>query len=456
MTRSERVSVDRVPPQNLEAEQSVLGSMLLDRDAIARVVELLRPADFYAEKHRIIYTAMVDLFERGEPVDLVTVTNLLSDLGKLEAIGGASYLAALPNTVPTAANADHYAGIVYEKAQLRALISAGTQAVELGYSAADPADQLIAQAEATIYAVGTGRTISRMRPFKEMVKDSLALIEQRYLSKGTVTGIPSGFTDLDRMLGGWQKGEVVLVAARPSVGKTTFVTDCVMYAALRAKIPVAVFSLEMSWAAIMDRVWAAYVPMPMQVLRTGFLSEAHWTGIAQASGPLSEAPISLNDSATISVLEMRAQARRLKADGACKLVVVDHLQMIRSRTRHENRTQEMSEVVRDLKSMAKELDVPVIVVSQLSRAAEMSTEKRPQLRHLRDSGELEQVADVVLFLYREEYHDPEAAQQHNTENLCEVIIAKHRNGPVGSVELFFDKEHARFTTLEQHRHEDGK
>ncbi len=443
--------LERVPPQNLEAEQGVLGSMLLDRDAIARVVEAVRAEDFYRDAHRVIFAAMVDLFERGEPVDLITVTNRLASMGKIEDVGGATYLASLPNVVPTAANVDYYAGIVLEKSMLRALINAGTHIAALGYEAADDIAALIDHAERLVFGIAARRNIQDFQVIKEILKDSFEKIDKRYQEKGTVTGVPTSFTDLDMMTSGLQPSDMIIVAARPSVGKTTFCVNIAQHAALSQKIPVAIFSLETSKEQLVQRILCAEAQVDNSKLRTGFLADDDWRKLARAMGVLSEAPIFIDDSATLSVVEMRAKARKLKAEHGLGLIVIDYIQLIQSFRRTENRTQELSEIARNIKSLAKELDVPIIAISQLSRAVEALGQKRPILSHLRESGEIEQVSDLVLFLYREDYYDQEKAQKENKENICEVIIAKHRNGPIGTVELYFHKEHSRFDNLAKHR-----
>jgi len=825
-------SIDRIPPQNLEAEQSVLGSMLLDRDAIARVVESLRPEDFYRDVHRTIYTAILELFERGEPVDLITITNRLSGMGKLEDVGGAPYLASLPNAVPTAANADFYAGIVLEKSMLRALISVGTHIAALGYEGMDEVTALVDQAEKLVYGIASRRNIQDFQTIKEILKSSFEKIDKRYQEKGTVTGVATGFTDFDMLTSGLQPADMVIVAARPSVGKclsrdaeilledgsiatieeivrrgrgrlltlgadwkfrttepsafvddgvkpvfrvatrlgrrvectathpfltphgwlplaslrigeriavprkveifgneplreceikllayligdgpltcqggiiedfaaaarafgtvprrhartghaeaespardllalwlsgrepktagrteipatvfalprgqlalflnrlfaidgwtsapresrialigyattneglgrqvqhlllrfgilaglrepdatawgirrdawrleitdpasirtfvhsigifgwdartngipspaeaarrtadtdpilpdawraiaavggkgpwttllarrgrrpsiargpdrqdtagdvywdeivsiepagekqvydltvagthnfvandicvhnTTFATNIAQHAAIAHKIPVAIFSLETSKEQLVQRILCSEARVDNTKLRTGFLADEDWRKLARAMGGLSEAPIFIDDSATLSIMEMRAKARKLKTEHGLGLMIIDYMQMIQSFKRAENRTQELSEIARGIKSLAKELDIPIIAISQLSRAVEALGSKRPMLSHLRESGEIEQVADLVVFLYREDYYDLEKAQRDNKQNICEIIIAKHRNGPIGTVELFFHKEFSRFENLEKRR-----
>jgi replicative DNA helicase len=677
-----RVSIthqlERVPPQNLEAEQGVLGSMLLDRDAIARALDGLRPDDFYRDAHRVIFSAMLDLFERGEPVDLITVTNRLSGLGKLDDVGGATYLASLPNVVPTAANVDYYAGIVLEKSMLRALITAGTHIASMGYEGVDDVAALIDQAERLVFGIASRRSVQDFQAIKEILKESFEKIDKRYQEKGTVTGVATGFADFDMLTSGLQAGDMVTVAARPSVGKTTWCCGIAQRAALVDKTPVAIFSLETSKEQLVQRILCSEAQVDNTKLRTGFLADEDWRKLARAMGGLSEAPIFIDDSATLSIIEMRAKARKLKAEHGLGLIVIDYIQMIQSYKRAENRTQELSEIARGIKSLAKELNVPIIAVSQLSRAVETLGQKRPMLSHLREcvtgdtlvvladgrrvpiqtlvgtqpivlsqsgdgrlvratadlvwrvgqrsvfevrlasgrtirataahrlyswagwvqvkdlkpgdrlgvirqlpephnpveaaavqafdgrprrqananvatlprefldrarrlmrerriptrqmavhrgtsyggtshfkcapsravladyamfladselqtkctddlfwdrvvmvaprgeedvfdmtvpgpacwladgilshnSGEIEQVSDLVVFLYREDYYDLEKAQKENKQNICEIIIAKHRNGPIGTVELYFHKEFSRFTSLEKRR-----
>jgi replicative DNA helicase len=440
-----------MPPQNVDAEQSVLGSMLLDRDAIARVAEGLRPEDFYQGAHRAIYTAILELFERGEPVDLITVTDRLQLMGKLEEIGGATYLACLPNAVPTPLNAEQYAAIVIEKATLRALIAAGGAITSLGYEGGKDVAELLDQAEQAVFAIGARRQGQDVQAIRQILKASFEKIDRRYQQKGDVTGVASGFTDLDRLTAGWHAGDMIIVAARPSMGKTTWALCAAQHAALRGHLPVAIFSLETSSEQLVQRILCSEAGVDNTKLRTGFLSDEDWRKLARAMGALSEAPIYIDDSPTLSGMEIRAKARKLRAEQGLGLVVVDYIQMVQARGRAENRTQELSEIARALKSMAKELEVPLVVVSQLSRAAETLGSRRPMLSHLRESGELEAVADVVLLLYREDYYDVEKAQREGKENICEVIVAKHRNGPVGTVELYFDKAVSRFRNLEQRR-----
>jgi replicative DNA helicase len=451
MARTLAYAVERIAPHSLDAEQSVLGSMLLDRYAIAKAAQGLRPEDFYRDAHRAIYIAILELFERGEPADLITVTDRLQQMGKLEAVGGATYLASLPNAVPTALNAEHYAAIVVEKATLWALIAAGGAITSLGYEGGDDVAKLLDQAEQAVFAIGARRQRQDVQTIREILKASFEKIDRRYQQKGHVTGVASGFTDLDHLIAGWQAGDMIIVAGRPSMGKTTWALCAAQHAALREHLPVAIFSLETSSEQLVQRILCSEAGVDNTKLRTGFLGDEDWRKLARAMGALSEAPIYIDDSPTLSAMEIRAKARKLRAEHGLGLVIVDYIQMIQARGRAENRTQELSEIARALKSMAKELEVPLIAVSQLSRAAEALGRRRPMLSHLRESGELEAVADVVLLLYREDYYDAEKAQREGKENICEVIVAKHRNGPVGTVELLFKKEISRFENLERHR-----
>jgi len=419
--------LERVPPQNLEAEQGVLGSMLLDRDAIARAIEGLRPEDFYRDAHRVIYAAMLELFERGEPVDLITVTNRLTGMGKLEDIGGATYLASLPNVVPTAANVDYYASIVLEKSMLRSLINAGTHIAALGYEGTDDVANLIDNAEKLVFGIAARRNVQDFQAIKEILKQSFEKIDKRYQEKGTVTGVATGFADLDMLTSGLQPSDMVIVAARPSVGKTTFAMNVAQRAALIDKIPVAIFSLETSKEQLVQRILCSEAQVDNTKLRTGFLADEDWRKLAKAMGGLSEAPIFIDDSATLSVIEMRAKARKLKAEHGLGLIVIDYIQMIQSFKRSENRTQELSEIARGIKSLAKELDVPIIAISQLSRAVETLGQKRPMLSHLRECV----ASDTVVW-------DADTGRRHTVGELATMtrwprILSLDRTGKLAPV-----------------------
>ena len=451
MTRPGASTLTRIPPQNLEAEQAVLGAMLLDRDAIATAVEVLRPPDFYRDAHAVIYTVMLDLLDRGEPIDLVTVTGRLEQMGKLEDVGGTSYVSALPNATTAAAQAEHYAAIVLNTAARRELIAASHLIAALGYEGEDEISELLDQAEQAVFAIGNRRQRQDVQSIRAALRASAELLDRRYLEKGTVTGVPTGFSDLDVLTGGLQRGDLIVIAGRPAMGKSTLAVNAGRYAAVRAHTPVLIFSLETSREQLIHQLLSAEARVENTKFRTGLLSEDDWRKLAQAMATLSEAPLSFDDSSPLSVMEIRAKARRVRAEGGLGLVIVDYLQLIRSRGRAENRTQEVGEIARALKSLAKELDIPVIVVSQLNRAAEGIGGHRPMLSHLRESGEIEAAADLVLLLYREDYYDLEKAQRANLEHVCEVNVAKHRHGPCKTIDLYFHKAYSYFANLERHR-----
>jgi replicative DNA helicase len=438
--------IDRVPPQNVEAEQSVLGAMLIEREAISRVAEFLRPEDFYREAHRLIYTIILDLFNKNDAVDMVTVTENLRKVDKLESVGGISYITSLANSIPTAANVIYHARIIEEKSLLRLLINAATEIASMGYEGSDEAAQILDQAERKILEV-SGRKIGRdFTPISTIVMDTFNKIEQLYASKGGITGLPTGFKDLDRLTSGLQPSDLILIAARPSMGKTAFVLNIAQHIAIKEKKAVAFFSLEMSKEQLVQRMLCAEAPIDAQRLRIGELEANDWTKLVRASDRLSAAPIFIDDTAGITVLEMRSKARRLKIEHNLSLIIIDYLQLMQGNTgshRSENRQQEISEISRSLKALARELHVPVVALSQLSRSVESRQVKKPMLSDLRESGSLEQDADIVAFLYREDYYDPET----DKKNITDVIIAKHRNGPVDSIQLFFHKQFTKFVDL---------
>lgn len=438
--------IDRVPPQNVEAEQSVIGAMLIEREAISKVAEFLRPEDFYREAHRLIYTTILDLFNKNDAVDMVTVTENLRKGDKLESVGGISYITSLANSVPTAANVIYHARIVEEKSLLRLLINAATEIAGMGYEGSEDAAQIMDQAERKILEV-SGRKMGRdFTPINTIVMDAFNKIELLYASKGGITGLPTGFKDLDRLTSGLQPSDLILIAARPSMGKTAFVLNIAQHIAIKEKKAVAFFSLEMSKEQLVQRMLCAEAPIDAQRLRIGELEENDWTKLVRASDRLSAAPIFIDDTAGITVLEMRSKARRLKIEHNLSLIIIDYLQLMQGSSgsgRSENRQQEISEISRSLKALARELHVPVIALSQLSRSVESRQVKKPMLSDLRESGSLEQDADIVAFLYREDYYEPETEKK----NITEVIVAKHRNGPVDSVQLFFHKQWTKFVDL---------
>ncbi len=437
--------IDRVPPQNVEAEQSVLGAMLIEREAIAKVAEFLRPVDFYREAHRLVYNAVLQLFNKNDAVDLITVVESLRKEDKLEAAGGIAYVTSLANYVPTAANVLYHARIVEEKALLRQLIHAATYIAGMGYEASDEVTMIMDKAEQMILEVANRKVGHDFTPIKSIIFDTFNKIEQLYASKGGITGLPTGFKDLDRLMSGLQPSDLILIAARPSMGKTAFVLNIAQHVAIREKKPVAFFSLEMSKEQLVQRMLCAEAAIDAQRLRIGELEENDWGKLVKAADRLSSAPIYIDDTAGITVVEMRAKARRLKIEHGLQLVIIDYLQLMQGATgsRSENRQQEISEISRFLKGLAREMNVPVIALSQLSRSVESRQVKRPMLSDLRESGSLEQDADIVAFLYREDYYNPDT----DKKNVTEVIVAKHRNGPVDTIQLFFHKQFTKFADL---------
>ncbi|NLZ43639.1 MAG: replicative DNA helicase [Clostridia bacterium] len=439
--------LERVPPQNLDAERSALGAMFLDKEAIYRAMEILRPDDFYKDAHRYIYQTVLDLANKGEPVDLVTVTEALRQNKRLDEVGGVTYLTELANAVPTAAHIDHYARIVEEKSLLRQLIHAAGEIMAASYESREEVEEILDEAERRIFSVAnrrSGRTISSL---KQILIEAFEQIEYLYENKGAVTGVPTGFADFDRLTAGLQPSDLIILAARPSMGKTTFALNMAENAAVRLKIPVAIFSLEMSKEQLALKMLCAEAGVDNQRIRTGNLSEEDWPKLSHALGRLSEAKIFIDDSPNISAWEIRAKARRIKAEHGLGLLIIDYLQLMQSRYRSENRQQEVSEISRSLKALARELSTPVVALSQLSRAVEQRPGKKPSLADLRESGSLEQDADLVCFLYREDYYDPDTEKK----NITELIVAKHRNGPTGKVEFFFQKEYSKFVSIEKYR-----
>ncbi len=433
----------RIPPQNLEAEQSILGAMLIDKEVIPVVMEVLKGQDFYKESHKTIYETILDLFDIGEPADLVTVSDRLSQSEALDAVGGIEYLTDIAMAVPTTANAKYYATIVWEKSMLRKLIKGASDIVNMGYEANDEVSYIMDRAEKTIFDVLQERSSRGFHHIKDVLLETFDKLEQLYNSKGIITGVPSGFSDLDYKTSGFHDSDLILIAARPAMGKTALALNMAQYAALHARVPVAIFNLEMSRDQLVNRMLASEVMIDSQKMRTGKLDDEDWTKIAQALGPLSQANIYIDDTAGLSVMEIRAKCRRLKLEKNIGLVVIDYLQLMQGRGRSENRQQEISEISRSLKIMAKELNIPVVALSQLSRAPEARSDHRPMLSDLRESGAIEQDADIVMFLYRDDYYNPETEKQ----NIAEVIIAKHRNGSTGAIELRWFGEYTKFANL---------
>ena len=437
--------MERMPPASVEAEQAVLGAMLLKPDAVTTAAEELTADDFYRETHRLIFEAMMDLKERTEPIDLVTLTEQLKKADKLTKIGGIPALSLIANSVPTAANVQYHARIVREKAQLRSLIHAATEIAGAAYEDAEDVEDIMDSAEKRILEVASGKRSKDFVPLQDILLNTLEQIEARYSNKGSITGLPTGFTELDHLTAGLQKSDLILVAARPSMGKTAFTLNIAAHVVLRAKEPVAFFSLEMSKEQLVQRLICSEGRIDSQRLRVGELEDKEWGDLIDTANRLSAAPLYIDDTPGITVMELRSKARRLKAEQGLSLIIIDYLQLMQGRTSKsgDNRQQEISEISRSLKALARELNVPVVALSQLSRSVESRQIKRPMLSDLRESGSLEQDADIVMFLYREDYYDPET----ENKNITEVIIAKHRNGPVDTVELTFLKQFTKFGNL---------
>lgn len=436
-------SLEQVPPHNIDAEQSLLGSMLISAEAIPEVGEIVKGEDFYRESHQLVYESIISLYSRGEPADAITVAEGLKGKGKLKSVGGKPYIHTLIATVPTAANAKYYAHIVERNAILRALIRAATEVAAVGYEAPEDVEAVIDRAESLIFAVSQKRISEKFTHIKELLTQGFEQIEKLYEKKGHVTGIPTGFTDLDKLCAGLQPSDLIVVAGRPSMGKTSFVLNVAQNVALNEKIPVAIFSLEMSRLQLAQRMMCSEARLDVQALRTGNLKEEDWPKLTDAVGRLAEAPIFIDDTANITIMELRAKARRLMAKQELGLIIVDYLQLMQGNIRLENRQQEISEISRALKILGRELEVPVIAVSQLSRAVEQRPNKRPFLVDLRESGAIEQDADLVMFLYRDEQYDPDT----DDKGIAEVIIRKHRNGPTGAIKLVFMEHYTKFANL---------
>jgi replicative DNA helicase len=435
---------ERTLPHNHEAERTVLGAVLVDNQAFNSAAELLTKEDFYRDAHRRIFDAMAALAERSQPIDLVTLKDELVRESALEAVGGASYLAALVDGVPRITNVEHWSRIIKEKAVLRNLIHAGNRIVQSCLEGEDEAAALLDQAEQSIFSIAEKRIRAGFQSMREIVKESFRTIDQLSQSKDVVTGLATGFVDIDEMTSGLQKGDLVIVAARPAMGKTSFCLNVAQHVALRVGETVGLFSLEMSKEQLALRLLCADARIDAHRLRTGKLNEKDWARLAKSYNDLSQSRLFIDDSATISPLEMRAKCRRLKAEHGLALIIVDYLQLVTSAGRSENRQQELSAISRSMKGLAKELACPVIALSQLSRAPEARTDRRPQLSDLRESGAIEQDADIVMFIYREEEYKP----TDENRGIAEIIIGKQRNGPTGSRKLAFIKEFTRFENLE--------
>jgi replicative DNA helicase len=438
--------LEKVPPHSTEAEQSVLGSLLLDRDLLPDITGVLKSEDFYLEQHKEIFEAILDLYEQSKPVDLITVSEQLTKRGTLNKVGDYEYLSNLATAVPTTANVMHYAEIIEDKSLLRKLIYAATQIQKKSYEETEDAIDVLNDAEKYIYDIVQNRNQTGLLPISDVLDITFSHLEELYNRAGEFTGIPSGFYDLDKKTAGFQKSDLILVAARPSMGKTSFALNAAAYAAVHKQIPVAVFSLEMSKEQLVSRVISSEVLIEMEKMRKGNLEDEDWKELANAVGVLSKAPIYIDDNAAISVMEIMSKCRRLKMRRGLGLIIIDYLQLMQGRRRTENRQQEISEISRSLKIMAKELEVPVIALSQLSRAPDLRTANhRPVLSDLRESGAIEQDADLVIFLYRDDYYHEDSEKK----NITEVIIAKHRNGSIGTIELQWIPQYTKFRNLER-------
>jgi replicative DNA helicase len=438
--------IERLPPQNLDAERSVLGGILLDNSAMHKVSELLRAEQFYREAHRTIFQAMFALHERGEPVDLVTLTEELQRKGALQEVGGAAYLAALADQVPTAANIGYYAKIVRDKSVLRQVIEAATEIATRGYEEVEEVDEFLDRSEQLILEISRKQRKKGFVPIHDVVYQSFKSIEEAFNRKEAVTGIPTKFGKFDLLTCGLQRSDLVIIAGRPGMGKTAFALNIARNVAVEGKIPVAIFSLEMSKEQLVTRLFSAEAGIDSMKLRTGHFPRSYWTVLTQAADVLAQAPIFIDDSPIISVLEMRSKARQMKFQENIGLIVVDYLQLMSSGGRAESRIQEISEISRSLKQLAKELDVPVVALSQLNREPEKRNDKRPVLADLRESGAIEQDADLIVFLYREECYNRDKPE---CKGIAEVIIGKQRNGPLGTVQLYFKPEVTRFAEIEE-------
>lgn len=434
-----------VPPYNLEAEESVLGACLLSREAVANVLEIVRADDFYKPAHTEMFNAMLELYGRGEPIDAVTLAEELRRRGTLESLGGKSYIFTLVQTVPTAGSAVHYARIVEENALLRRLIDAAHNISEMAYAVPEDVEGAIDYSEDLIYKVSQRRDTQDFQPLRELLTENMEVVEKLYERGSSITGLPTGFTELDNITAGFQPSNLIVIAARPAMGKSALAVSMAQHVAVEQNTPVVIFSLEMSKMELTQRLMCAEARVDSNRLRRGQLQDSDWPKLSHALGRLAEAPIFIDDTASVSIMEMRAKCRRLKAKHGLGLVIVDYLQLMQptSRSRGDNRVQEIGDISRSLKILARELDLPVIAVSQLSRNVEHRTDKRPMLADLRDSGSIEQDADIVLFIYRDEVYNPDSTQK----GIAEVIVAKHRSGPIGKIDLAFLNHYTKFANL---------
>lgn len=442
---TKNMQVEKVPPQNIEAEIAVLGSMLIEEQAIAKAIEIMDESVFYKDAHRTVFKTIAELFSKNSVVDTVTIIEELRKKGQLDEVGGAPYIAALTSSIPTAANIEYYAKIVKEKSILRQLINNATEIVHDCYESTGDADQILDKAESRIFEISAKKLEQKSSiHLKDIIKDSIEVIDSLYQRKENITGIATGFHELDIITAGLQPSDLIIVAGRPSMGKSALVTCIAEHAGIIDKMPVAFFSLEMSKEQLVQRMLCSHARVNAQRVRTGFLSQSDWPRLVNTAGKLSEAPIFIDDTPALGILGLRAKARRMKAQYDIRLLILDYLQLMQGPSGADNRQQEISEISRALKALGRELRVPVIAVSQLSRAVEQRADHRPQLSDLRESGAIEQDADLVMLLLREEYYNPNAEDK---KGQAELIIAKQRNGPTGSVNLAFISEYTRFENL---------
>jgi replicative DNA helicase len=438
-------SLHHIPPQSLEAEESILSAILIDNNTLLDILDILVPENFYKTAHQKIFAAITELFSKNEPVDLVTLTNILREKGDLEEIGGAAYLASLVDTVPLAVNAQHYAKIIHDKACLRRLIEKANAITKQCFENQGDVSDVIDFAESSIFEISENKILPAFYPISKLIEDNIDTLEERQGNKTLVTGVPTGFTDLDNLTSGFQKSDLVILAGRPSMGKTAFALNIAKNVAVEANIPVAIFSLEMAKEQLSMRMLCTDAKIDSSRLRSGFFGKKDWVKLTDAAGILAEAPIFIDDSPDISVMEIRAKARRLKMDQDIGLIIIDYLQLMRTRTYAERRDLEISEISRSLKILAKELDVPVVALSQLNRKLEERSDKRPLLSDLRESGALEQDADVVAFLYRDELYNKDV--NNPKRGTAEILLRKQRNGPIGDIDLKFFDAYTRFENL---------
>ncbi len=449
-TISNKKSIEKVPPQNIEAEQALLGSLLIDKEAITKIADSIAGIDFYKDTHRYIFEAMLDLYEKREPIDMLSMANRLEELNKLDLIGGRTYLATLANVVPTASHVVYYANIIQKKATLRRLIDSATEIASMGYNEEEEVDSVLDKAESSLFQVSQKFLKQNFFPIKGLLSEAFDRMDELHRESGKLRGLPSGFPDVDNLLAGFQKSDLIILAARPSVGKTSLALDFARQAAIKHKATVALFSLEMSKEQLIDRLLCAEAKVSLWKFRTGRLSDQgednDFTNIAHAMGKLSEAKIFIDDSATANLMEIRTKARRLKLEYGLDLLFIDYLQLMEGRSQTDNRVQEIAEITRGLKAIARELNIPVIGLSQLSRAVEMNKPAIPKLAHLRESGSIEQDADVVMFIYRKLMDRNFRKEDIRPEeiNLAELHIAKHRNGPTGLIKLRFNENCVNF------------